>query len=119
MSEHYLKSLFNPSSIALIGASSRANTQGQLIFDQMNTVYSGALHLVNPHHKTIGGLKCHSRIKTLPEGIDLAIVVTPLKTIPKIILECGKKGIKDIVVLTPYSDNRPAAEKNEILASCY
>ena len=115
MSEHYLKSLFNPSSIALIGASSRAKTLGQLIFEQLHTVYSGALHLVNPHHKTIRGVKCHSRIKTLPEGIDLAIVVTPLKSIPKIILECGKKGIKDIVVLTPYSDGYIATQQNEIL----
>ncbi len=120
MSEDYLKSFFDPTSIALIGASMRNDTSGKLMFDHLSSDYTGELHLVNPHYKKIGELICHSKIKNLPQDIDLAIVVTPFKAITKIIRQCGKKNIKNMLLMSDYQDKIPASKSpnlDEILAN--
>lgn len=101
MSEHYLKSLFDPSSIVLIGASSSESSPGRVLFDRLQNNYSGKLYLVNPRYSDICGQTCYKKISKLPEeNIDLAVVVTPGKTVLKIISDCGKKGIKHVLLLT-------------------
>jgi len=112
MSEHYLKSLFDPESIALIGASSRENSLGYIMYKRLSHGYTGKLHLVNPHHKNIGGQPCYKNINKLPDGITLAIVVTPNKSIKKIIKSCGKKGISNVVIMTRYHNTD---SKNTVL----
>jgi acetyltransferase len=114
MSEDYLKSFFDPSSIVLIGASTRENTLGKLMYDHLSSHYTGELHLVNPHYKKIDETTCHSNIKNLPEGIDLAIVVTPFKTITKIIRQCGKQNIKNVLIMRHYQDNIPASKSSDL-----
>ena len=54
MAEHYLKRLFEPASIALIGASNRAASPGKILFDSIASGYKGKLYPVNPHHKKVG-----------------------------------------------------------------
>jgi acetyltransferase len=114
MSEDYLKSFFDPTSIALIGASTRENTLGKLLYDHLSADFTGELHLVNPHHKVIGELVCHAKIKDLPEGIDLAIVVTPFKTLIKIIRQCGKKNIKNVLLMTNIAAKDTPSKKAEL-----
>ena len=106
MSEYYLKTLFDPTSIVLIGASPKTNSIGKLIFDHLSTGFIGKLHLVNPKHKAINGLTCYKSIKQLPDGIELAIVVSPARSFNKIIQQCGEKQIKNVCLLTPYLESK-------------
>ena len=100
MSEHYLKSLFDPSSIALVGASSRPDSPGRILLDSLQDSFSGELHLVNPHYSKIGDRTCHKSIDKLPNTVDLAIVVTPAKSVCRVIKDCGKRGIGSLLLLT-------------------
>ena len=108
MPEHYLKSLFDPQSIVLIGASTRRDTLGKLMFDQLSPDFKGNLYLVNPQHHNIDGRKCHKKIKNLPEGINLAILVTPVKTVVEVFRNCADKGIENVLLMTDLQHKKPA-----------
>lgn len=114
MSEHYLQSFFDPKSITLIGASSRENTLAFFITNHLIEAYTGHLQLVNPHHKKIDRLECYKNIKELPTVDDLAIILTPIRTIPKIIKECGKKGIKNVLIMTRYQYGKSSENHSNI-----
>ncbi|MDO6461472.1 bifunctional acetate--CoA ligase family protein/GNAT family N-acetyltransferase [Granulosicoccaceae sp. 1_MG-2023] len=100
MSEHYLKRLFEPASIALIGASDREKTPGKILFDSLSDGYKGKLYLVNPHHKKIGDFDCLRSVADLPEGVDLAVVVTPARSVLKVMAALGKRGVFSALLIT-------------------
>lgn len=119
MSEHYLKPLFDPSSIILVGASQREGSPGKLMLNSLST-YNKALYLVNPKYKLIDDNPCYRSISKVPEVVDLAIIVTPGNSLLQIIAELGRKGVGHALVLTRgigrvARDGRPS--KNEVLAA--
>lgn len=101
MSQHYLEKLFSPSSIAVIGASERPNSVGMKVFKNLlQNNFEGELYAVNPKHNQVQGQPCYSSIKKIQKMIDLVIIATPAKTLPNIIVECGKKGIHTVLILS-------------------
>nr|HAT8714854.1 GNAT family N-acetyltransferase [Legionella jordanis] len=100
MTGHFLDQFFNPSSIAVIGASERKSSVGEKVFSNLLTSYSGKLFPVNPKHNQIGGQKCYASVKAISDSIDLAIVVTPANSVPDVIVECGEKNIRHAVILS-------------------
>jgi len=120
MSEHYLKSLFDPSSVVLVGASRREDSPGRVLLERLQQGFTGQLHLVNPHYSDIDGHVCHKKVSRLPDGdYDLAVVVTPGHTVLSVIRECGQKGIGHVLLLTRgigrvARDGRPS--KREVYA---
>src|SRR5690242_6656153 len=77
MSSHYLEKMFEPSSIAVIGASNRTTSVGMRVYKNLLFgKYNGQLYAVNPKHKTVQGQPCFSSINDLDEMIDLAIITT-------------------------------------------
>lgn len=72
---HPLDPLINPQSIALIGASARANTSGRTLFDMACVDgYPGRVYLVNPRYQSIDGQPCYPTIDALPETVDHAAI---------------------------------------------
>ncbi len=119
MSQHYLKALFDPSSIILVGASTRDDSPGKLILNSLQS-YKHTLHFVNPKYKEIDEKPCYKSIAKVPEGADLAIIVTLGKTVIPVIKELGRKGVKNALVLTRgigrvAREGRPS--KYEVLAA--
>ena len=56
MGQHYLRTLFSPKSVAVIGASERANAVGEIVFRNMlESGYTGMLYPVNPAHQEVQG----------------------------------------------------------------
>lgn len=101
MSQHYLEKLFSPSSIAVIGASDRLNSVGMKVLKNLlQENFKGKLYAINPKHVQVQGLPCFSSVKKIKEIIDLAVIATPAKTIPDIIVECGEMGIRTAIVLS-------------------
>ena len=92
---------FNPKSIAVVGAS---GTQGKVGFNVLKNIiesnYSGKLYPINPTANEILGLKVYKSILDVLEDIDIAIFVVPGKFVNLIAEECGKKGIKGLVIIT-------------------
>ncbi len=96
-----LKYVFEPDSVAVIGASSKSSKLGNVVLRNfLEGAFEGPIYPINPKYKRILGLKCYPSVSRVKKGIDLAIIATPAHTVPSIVEECGKKGIKGVVVLS-------------------
>lgn len=101
MATHYLDKLFNPASIAVIGASDRPNSVGMKVFaNLLKANYAGKLYPVNPKHEKVQGQHAFSTIKEIPHAVDLAVITTPAITVPTIIAECGEKGVPAAIIIS-------------------
>ncbi len=96
-----LSKLFNPSSVAIIGAS---NTPGKVGFDVLKNLidadFSGDIYPINIKEQEVQGLKAYSSVLNVQKNIDVAIVVVPAQFVPKVIQECAKKNIKNAIIIT-------------------
>jgi acetyltransferase len=101
MRGHYLSALFEPRSIALIGASERPGKVGTLLLDNLLAGgFAGTVFAVNPKYASVRGVPCVSSVSKLPAPVDLAVIATPPATVPGLIEECGNAGIRAAVVIT-------------------
>ena len=109
-STHYLAPLFEPDSVAVIGATERRGAIGNVLIENMISArYTGALQPVNPKHRWVRGLKCYRSIAEVPQPVDLVVIATPPATVPGIIEECGRAGARTAVVITAgFSETGPA-----------
>jgi len=101
MSFETLKTLFNPRTVAIIGATNRKGTVG---FDLMRNIigsgYEGIVFPINNKRQSIYGIKAYPSVQSTPDKIDLAIIATPAKTVPDLVEQCGKAGVKGIVIIS-------------------
>ncbi len=101
MFRHRLAALLAPASVALVGATEREGALGRIVWQNLAAGgLKGALTPVNPKYKTVFGQRCHARLRELPAPPDLAVFVTPARTIPGLIEEAGAAGIRAAVVLS-------------------
>jgi len=101
VSGHYLDPLFEPSSVALIGASERLDKVGGRLLDNLLAAgFQGRLFAVNPKYASVRGIPCVASVSQLAQPVDLAVVATPAATVPGVIEECGRAGIRAAVVIT-------------------
>jgi len=101
MSQHYLTSLFAPQSVAVFGASDRKDSVGQIVFQNMlESGYTGGLFPINPTHAEIQGKKAYASIFEVGEQVELVVIATPPQTVPDIIEDCGKHGVKSAIIIT-------------------
>ncbi|MFH0831996.1 MAG: acetate--CoA ligase family protein [archaeon] len=94
-----IRNFFEPKSVAIIGASHDNNSVGNIITKNMLN-FKGKLFLVNLHRKEILGRKCYPSVLEINEKIDLAIICVPKDFVIQVIDDCGKKGIKSVVIIT-------------------
>ncbi|MEM2916813.1 MAG: GNAT family N-acetyltransferase [Candidatus Bathyarchaeia archaeon] len=96
-----LDKIFNPKSIAVIGASDVEGSVGYILMKNLTEQgYEGKVYPVNIHKTEILGLKAYQTVDQIPETIDLAIIATPAKTVPDIVEQCGKAGIIGIIIIS-------------------
>ncbi|QDZ27990.1 GNAT family N-acetyltransferase [Noviherbaspirillum sp. UKPF54] len=101
MSVRNLKSLFEPRSIAVIGASLRAHSVGATVLQNLvSGGFEGEIIPVNPKYDSLAGLKVYSSVARLPTVPDLAIICTPPSSVPEIIHDLGERGTRAAIVLT-------------------
>lgn len=101
MPVRHLQKIFQPKSVAIIGASQNATSLGNKVLQNViDAGFRGPIYPVNPKYKRIGDLPCMERIRDLPEPTDLAIVCTPAATVPEIVHQCGEMGILGLVILS-------------------
>ncbi|MEM4718199.1 MAG: CoA-binding protein [Desulfurococcaceae archaeon] len=96
-----LTPLLNPRSIAIVGASRTPGKIGYVILRNIIAYgYTGKIYPINPHADEILGYRAYPSILSVPEELDVAVVAVPAQEVPRIIEECGKKGVKVAVVIT-------------------
>ena len=99
--QHYLTSLFEPKSVAVIGASDRENSVGNIIYRNIVAAgYKGRLYPINPKHDTVQGVQSYKSIEEIGARVDLAVIATQARSVPDIIEQCGRSGVKNAVVIT-------------------
>ncbi len=102
MSIRNFPKLFDPASVAVIGASQRPGRLGTVVLNHMaEGGYAGALWPVNPKYDSLLGVPCHDSVDSLPGAPDLAVICTPPATVPDLVAQLGRKGTRAAVVLTP------------------
>ncbi|MEM0315213.1 MAG: acetate--CoA ligase family protein [Archaeoglobaceae archaeon] len=94
-----MRSFFYPNSIALVGASAKKGSVGNVILKNLKK-FGGKIYAINPNHTEIEGVECFPSVESLPEVVDLAIIATPARTVSEIVDECGRKGIKNVIVIS-------------------
>jgi acetyltransferase len=96
-----LAPIFSPQTIAVIGATERKRSVGRtLMTNLIEGGFPGKIYPVNPIQETIHGLKAYPNVTALPEKPDLAVIITPPKTVPGIIKECAQVGIPGAIIIS-------------------
>jgi acyl-CoA synthetase (NDP forming) len=98
---HPLDTFFNPSSIAIIGASRDAHKiPGLLLAFLRKNAFSGAIYPVNPNYPDIDGLKCYPTMGAIGQPVDLAIVIIPARVVLGALEECAALGVKHAIIIS-------------------
>jgi len=109
-----LDMFFSPASVAVIGASENPKKLGhRILLNVVNGGYKGAIYPINPTATEILGLKCYPSVSDIPGPLDMAVIVIPAAAVINIVDECGRKGVKGVVVIT--AGFREAGEKGKEL----
>lgn len=96
-----LTPFFAAKGVAIVGASANPNKLSFGILRNMTLYgYQGFIAPVNPKEDEILGLKCYEEVAQVPDSVDLAVVVLPAPAIPKILEDCGKRGIRAVTIIS-------------------
>ena len=110
-----LRPLLQPRSVAVVGPSRRRGTVGRAILRNIVTGgFTGPVYAVNPHARTIEGVPCVASVSDLPRQVDLAVIAVPPSALPEVAAQCGRSGVRALVVIT----SALGAAGAELLAIC-
>ena len=95
MAVENLDKIFKPKSIAVIGASEKTGSPGYRVFRNLiGSGYEGVVYPVNPNRESIQGVQAYPTINDVPKVVDLAIIITPAKTVSDILEQCGERDVE-------------------------
>lgn len=101
MASTNLKRFFNPSAIAIIGASTDIRTiNGKPLHYLQRHGFGGDLYPINPKYREIGGLACYPDIQSIEGEIDLALIVVNYKLVPMMIEQCAAKKVPFVTIFS-------------------
>ena len=93
--------IFQPRSVAVIGATEKAGSVGRtILWNLISSPFGGTVYPVNPNRPNVLGIKAYKSIGEIPEPVDLAILVTPAPTVPDLIGQCIAAGVKGAIVIS-------------------
>lgn len=92
--------MFRPKRVAIIGASPQPGPRNRIVQALVRHGFTGTIYPVTPSHGEVEGIKAYKSVADLPEQADVALVITPAATVPKIIAECGAAGIPNAIVFS-------------------
>ncbi|MEM6254284.1 MAG: bifunctional acetate--CoA ligase family protein/GNAT family N-acetyltransferase [Cyanobacteria bacterium P01_D01_bin.156] len=96
-----LSHFFAPKTVAVIGATERPGSVGRtLLWNLISNSFGGTVFPVHPTRSNVLGIKAYPTIHDVPEGIDLAIIAIPAQSVPSVMDQCGKAGVKGVVILS-------------------
>lgn len=98
-----LSSFFSPRSIAVIGASDEEGTVGWRLMKNLMEYKGkgkGNVYPVNIRKDEVLGVKAYKSVEDIPESVDLAVIATPAPTVPGIVEQCGRAGVKNLIIIS-------------------
>jgi acetyltransferase len=101
MSIENLDKIFKPNSIAVVGASEREGSVGAALMHNLIDIgFPGDIYPINPNHKKICKLSAYPSIKDLNAPVDLAVVATPIVSVPQIVRECVALKVGGLIIIS-------------------
>jgi acetyltransferase len=101
MGVYNLDKIFKPESVAVIGASEKEGSIGSVLVENLTQGgFQGKVYPVNPRYGSIHSLKAYPSIVDTDTAVDLAIIATPIATVPNIVKECVGKNVGGVVIIS-------------------
>jgi acyl-CoA synthetase (NDP forming) len=96
-----IDTIFNPTSIAIVGATNRPQSVGQAVIRNLiQGEFQGVLYPVHPTLKSIFGVKAYKRLGDIPDPVDLVMIIIKPEMVPAVMEDAARKGISSAVVIT-------------------
>jgi acyl-CoA synthetase (NDP forming) len=115
VSDPRVRLLFEPKSVAVVGASSDpTKASGLPLRNLINSKFTGKIYPVNPRASEISGLTCYPSVTDLPEAPDVAILMIDAKLSPQVLEECAKKGARTAIIGSAgFSESGPEGQERQ------
>ncbi|MFN8444582.1 MAG: bifunctional acetate--CoA ligase family protein/GNAT family N-acetyltransferase [Caldilineaceae bacterium] len=98
---HPLDYIFQPQTVAVIGATEKEGSVGRtVLWNLISNPFGGTIYPVNPKRNNVLGIRAYPSIGEIPDKIDLAVLVTPAPSVPSVIDECVKSGVKGAIIIS-------------------
>jgi len=110
-----LKPFFEPRSVAVVGASRRAGKVGyEILVGLVDGGFEGEIYPINPKADEINSLRCYADLESIGKTPDLVIVVVPAGAVADVVRQCGRLGVKHVIVITSgFKESGQEGEKLE------
>lgn len=95
-----LSSIFEPASIAVVGASNNETKWGGRLLKNILSGFKGPVYPVNPNEKMVRGVTSYSSVMDIPADVEMAVIIVPAQFVLSVVEECGKKGVKGLIVIS-------------------
>lgn len=110
-----VKTLLNPKSIAVIGASEHPGKVGNVLMKKL-LKFNGEVIPINIERDIVMGKKAYASVLNYKKNMDLAIIAIPAQKVKNVLIECGKKKIKNVIIISAgFSEIGNTREENEII----
>ena len=111
-----IKHLFEPESIAIIGASHDKNKIGSKVVENiLSGGYKGRVYPVNPRGGEIFGIRAYENLEAIDNTVDVACIVVPSKQVFNVIQGCGRKDVKfNLIISSGFSETGDIEEEKKI-----
>ncbi|MGC1512586.1 MAG: GNAT family N-acetyltransferase [Acidimicrobiales bacterium] len=93
--------LLRPSSIAVIGASRTPGSVGHEVFrNLLQGGFNGPVYPVHPTASHVASVRAYASVMDIPDDVDLAVVVVPAGVAPEVVLDCARKRVRALVIIS-------------------
>mmetsp|Transcript_36243 Transcript_36243/g.58564 ORF Transcript_36243/g.58564 Transcript_36243/m.58564 type:complete len:1005 (-) Transcript_36243:458-3472(-) len=117
---HPLDCFFRPRGVALIGATDKVGSVGKTVLQNLiASPFGGTVYPINPTRANVLGVKAYTKVSAVPDVVDLAVVCIPAARVPEVVEDCGKKGVKGIIIISAgFQEEQVGDEGKELLRKC-
>lgn len=107
--------ILSPRSIAVVGASTTQGSIGNVLFRNiLDSSFEGPVYPINPHATSVSSVKAYSSLLSVPDEIDLAIIVVPADEVLNVVTQAGEKNVSGLVIISSgFSDIGPEGTQRE------
>jgi acyl-CoA synthetase (NDP forming)/ribosomal protein S18 acetylase RimI-like enzyme len=95
-----LEPLLAPRSVAVVGAGRRRGVGRQVLAAILEAEFAGAVYAVNPHARSVAGVRSFPTVTDVPRPVDLAVIAVPAPALPGVVTDCAQAGVRAAVILT-------------------
>jgi acyl-CoA synthetase (NDP forming)/RimJ/RimL family protein N-acetyltransferase len=93
--------LLAPRSVAVVGAGRERGSVGHAVFRNLVAhEFTGPVYPVNPRAESVAGVRAVADLASIAGPVDLAVVVVPAAEVPDALRDCGRKGVKAVIVIS-------------------